>query len=70
MKKHDLTKYNGFKAKVGYFPYKKHDILPMKYWFKGWMDKESNQGGIWSGILPVPLKSDDFQNLSVLATDY
>ena len=69
MKSWDLSQFNGFKLKTASFFPKVN--FPSKMWFKGWMSKDKPyQGGLWAGILPIPLKKDDFDNLQVVATDY
>ena len=62
MKDYDLESYNGFKVKTAFYPFKV-DAFAMKNWFKGWWHKDSIEGGIWSGLLPVPLKKEDFENI-------
>ena len=46
MKPFDLTNYDGFKVKLAFWP-KHHKWFPIKYKFKGWMEKDSEEGSMW-----------------------
>ena len=63
--------YSGFKVTLAFWP-KHFSWFPIKYKFKGWWldDKDSIEGSMWSGFLPVPMSTKDFNNMQVVATDY